>query len=394
MLHEIWNVLLALAPWLLLGTALAAVMHVLLPDGFVHRQLQGRRGIFKAVALGVPLPLCSCGVIPAGLGLRRDGAGSGATVGFLISTPQTGVDSLLVSGAFLGWPFAVFKLASAAITGLVGGLIAHQIEPGEGAPPPAPVEGHSRRSWRAAVDHGLEILRSIWGWLVFGVILSAALTTWLPASALSGLMGYGVWATTAAVLALSLPLYVCATASVPIAAALVAAGLPPGMALVFLMAGPATNAATIGAIYRALGGRILAVYLITIVVGSVGLGLTFDQVLDAPGVSHVHEHSEASWWAVASVVALLGLIAWFAWETARGLLPQRASAQALVVGVDGLTCGGCVRKLEGKLRALPGVESVTVSREPGVASVSGKISEAQIHTTITEAGFRVAPAPA
>ena len=117
-LTAVWHISLELAPWLLLGTVVSAALHVLLPKGFIQRRLTGFTGIGTAVMLGVPLPLCSCGVIPAGLGLKRDGASDGAAMGFLISTPQTGVDSVLVSAAFLGWPFALFKLASAAVMGM------------------------------------------------------------------------------------------------------------------------------------------------------------------------------------------------------------------------------------------------------------------------------------
>ena len=124
MFESLWQITLELAPWLLLGMAIAGLLHGLLPPDFVGRHLRGRAGVAKAVVLGVPLPLCSCGVIPTGLGLKKDGASNGASVGFLISTPQTGVDSILVSASFLGWPFALFKVAAAAITGLVGGWIA------------------------------------------------------------------------------------------------------------------------------------------------------------------------------------------------------------------------------------------------------------------------------
>ena len=105
-LSALWAVLTELAPWLLLGAVVAGLLHGLLPPGFVQRQLQGRAGVAKAVLLGVPLPLCSCGVIPTGIGLKEDGASDGAAIGFLTATPQTGVDSVLVSAGLLGWPFA------------------------------------------------------------------------------------------------------------------------------------------------------------------------------------------------------------------------------------------------------------------------------------------------
>ena len=118
-----WTILCQLAPWLLLGMLLSGLLHVFLPAGFVRRKFHGFGGVIKSVLLGVPLPLCSCGVVPAGIGLKNQGASNGAAVGFLISTPQTGVDSILVSASFFGWPFAIFKMATAAITGVLGGVV-------------------------------------------------------------------------------------------------------------------------------------------------------------------------------------------------------------------------------------------------------------------------------
>ena len=124
-----WNILCQLAPWLLLGMLLSGLLHVGLPKDFVRRKFQGFSGVVKSVLLGVPLPLCSCGVVPAGIGLKNQGASDGASVGFLISTPQTGVDSILVSASFFGWPFAIFKMFTAAVTGLIGGALADRVSP-------------------------------------------------------------------------------------------------------------------------------------------------------------------------------------------------------------------------------------------------------------------------
>lgn len=388
-LHALWDVTLELSPWLLLGAAVAGALHVLLPKDFVRRRLRGRSGVLKAVLLGVPLPLCSCGVIPAGLGLKKDGASNGASVGFLISTPQTGVDSILVSASFLGWPFAVFKVASAAVLGLVGGLWAEAADPGEQAPPPSDEEA-PRPTWREGLAHGVDMVRMIWRWLVFGVVVSALITTFVPAGAFEAFGAYGGLLAMGAMLLVALPLYVCATASVPIAAALVAGGFPAGAALVFLMAGPATNVATIGAVRRAFGTKTLAIYLTTIAVGSVTLGWLFDFVLVGElGVATEHAaHHGASAPAIAASVALVAMIAWFALEDARRLLAARrvAKRETIEVGVEGLTCNGCVRKLEGKLRELPDVGEVSVSREPGVCRVENADPDA-VRGAIRDAGF-------
>ena len=126
-LHAIWHIWLEMAPWLLLGMAIAGLIHVIIPKDFIKRSFQGVSGIAKAVFFGVPMPLCSCSVIPAGLGLRKDGASQGSTLGFLIATPQTGVDSILVAASFLGWPFAFFKVIMAGVMGFFGGIWADKI---------------------------------------------------------------------------------------------------------------------------------------------------------------------------------------------------------------------------------------------------------------------------
>jgi uncharacterized membrane protein YraQ (UPF0718 family)/copper chaperone CopZ len=456
-----WATALELAPWLLVGAAAAGLVHWLVPAGAVRRHLGGRGGVAKAVALGVPMPLCSCGVIPAGLGLKRDGASDGAAVGFLISTPQTGVDSILVTASFLGWPFALFKVVAAALMGLVGGWLTDR---GRDAPLPAlPGTPTSPRTLRDGIEHGVELLRSIWRELLVGVAVSAAITVLVPPGALARLAaGAGPVAPIALALVISVPLYVCATASVPIAASLVAAGLPTGAALVFLMAGPATNLATIGAVRRAFGGRVLGVYLGTIIGGSAALGLLFDAWIGGSGAAWLpsvtsahahagHDHAAApSVLALLSAAALLGLLGWFALDELRMLLRRSAPRHAHVghdhghahggdgdgghghelrgsdaphpgggasqpapgdppaptaaspaaapavnvheLAVEGMSCNGCVRKLDGRLRALAGVEDVLVELEPGRAVVRGAVDERALREVVAAAGYRVVDA--
>jgi hypothetical protein len=389
MLSALWQVFLELAPWLLLGAAVAGLLHIVLPPDFLAKHLRGRWGVPRAVLLGVPLPLCSCGVIPAGLGLKKDGASDGAAVGFLIATPQTGVDSILVSAGFLGWPFALFKVAAAAITGMVGGWLTDAFGSSADEPAPPACAEDADRSLRSFLVHAVDLIRMIWRWLLFGVLVSAVITVWVPPTAFATLADQGPIISTLAVLALSVPLYVCATASVPIAAALVTAGLPAGAALVFLMAGPATNMATIGAIYRGFGARTLGIYLGTIIVGSMGLGMVFDFVLPVGALMPHHAHG-TPWWALVSAVVLLGLFVWFAFEEVSAWLRRRrAKGAAVEVLVTGMRCGGCVRTLEGALNELDGVESAVVEREPDRAIVRGPVSVDAIHAAVVEAGFQV-----
>jgi uncharacterized membrane protein YraQ (UPF0718 family)/copper chaperone CopZ len=387
MLDAIWQVWLQLAPWFLLGAAAAGLLHVMLPRDFARRQFRGLGGVAKAVALGVPLPLCSCGVIPAGLGLKKDGASDGAAVGFLISTPQTGVDSLLVSASFLGWPFTIFKCVSALVMGLAGGAATEALHTDSNA---RLGEASAPQSTAGFFEHMIDVIRPIWKWIVFGVVASAAITVWIPPGMIAGWSNLHPALTGLAALAIALPLYVCATASVPIAAALIAQGMPTGAALVFLMAGPATNIATIGAVKRAFGGRVLAVYLATVVIGSVGLAYVYDAFIPFEALgSMAHEHGHP-WWAWASALVLAGLFVYFVLDDLRSAWLRRtpsAGPAVVTLEVEGLTCNNCVRKLERALRDADGVTSVRVTLDPSRATVEGSAHPADLEAVVRATGY-------
>src|SRR5688572_5285831 len=201
MIRAMLYILLELAPWLLLGVAIAAGLHALLPADFMRRHLSGRWSVTKAALIGVPLPLCSCAVIPVGLSLKRQGATSGASVAFLISTPQTGVDSILASAAMLGLPFALFKMASAFIIGLVGGALTNKFaddgneeitaealpsccQPGANDPALTILSPAPPRRFHVFFGEARLLLQSIWRWLAIGIVASAAITYFLPPDSL------------------------------------------------------------------------------------------------------------------------------------------------------------------------------------------------------------------
>jgi copper chaperone CopZ len=310
----------------------------------------------------------------------------------------------LVSGALLGWPFALFKVFSAAVTGLIGGALVDRF--GTADPPPVQtavaLDGPQRRGLRELFGHSIEILEMIWVWLVVGVLLSAAISTWVPPQGLSGLAAQGSLVAALAALLVSLPLYVCATASVPIAAALVSAGMPYGAALVFLMAGPATNVATVGAVYRSFGLRNLLIYLGTLAIGSVLLGMLFDFVIPAQPAAAGAEAHHFSWLTIGAGGVVLLLVVYFAIRDATGWFRRLqglaigrhanpapdAMSQVLEVSVEGMTCNGCARKVENGLRALDGVAAVEVDLPSNSAKVTGRASEAEVREAIRQAGFR------
>jgi len=390
--------LLELAPWLLLGCLIAGLMHVLLPVGWIQRQFRGRWGVAQAVLWGIPLPLCSCGVIPAGIGLKKDGASNGAAIGFLISTPQTGVDSILVSAAFLGWPFALFKVFSALVTGLIGGWLTEFFvanETNDGVV--ASHQTNQKRNWSEVVTHGIDILRSIWHWLLIGIVIAAAIEIYVPQSFFTQVSQWGAFAAAASALMISLPLYVCATASVPLAATLVYSGLPTGAAIVFLMAGPATNAATVGAIWRTFGWRTISIYLGTIITGSMLCAIAFDWLISStplqlPEQQHLHN----TWWQIGCALLLIVLLLWFAVDDVRRWLshdniPAESSAfEVTEIPVTGMTCNNCVRHVETALYTTPGVESVDVSLPEHLARLTGNFDLQQAKAAVEAAGYSTA----
>lgn len=398
MFSAIWQIWIEMAPWLLLGALAASLVHVFLPTGFVSRHLSGRLGVLKAVLVGIPLPLCSCAVIPAGLGLKKSGASDGAAVGFLISTPQTGIDSVLVSGSLLGWPFAILKVIVALLTGWVGGLVVGTTEKSGTLlnvvqPEPKSIMAPHRNRWTAFHQHFFMLIQSLWGWLVIGVLISAAISHWVPEDTIASLPGFTGWPSLLLVLLIAIPLYVCATASVPIAAALVGSGLPAGAALVFLMAGPATNLATIGAVYKTLGRRPLTIYLTSIIVGSILAGALFNQVIPTAVVSsHMHSHAP-TWWETSTAIVLCGMVIWFAFIDVKSFWERfqpAAETPGRRFAIEGMTCNGCAAKLKSSLLSDSQIIEARVSFATASATIEGEATDDRIKQLTTQAGFSVA----
>ena len=293
---EFWMVFVAMAPWLLFGFGVAGVMSVLITPAMMERHLGKRTfgSILKASLFGVPMPLCSCSVIPVTVSLRRHGASKGAASAFLISTPQTGVDSIAVTYSLLGPVFALARVIVAFVSGFVGGIVIEHVGNGGAKGGDDAVdactesccseEGKNMPWYLRMLQYGFVALpRDIGPMLLIGVRLAAGITVLLPPEAvtsrLGGLMGGSILGMLL-MMALGIPIYVCATASVPIAAMLMFKfEVSAGTALVFLMTGPATNAASLLALAKVFGWRSIVAYVVTIGVCAIGSGVALDAVL-------------------------------------------------------------------------------------------------------------------
>jgi uncharacterized membrane protein YraQ (UPF0718 family) len=304
-LTEFWSTFEAMAPYLLFGFLIAGVLSVIISPATVEKHLGGNRiaSVIKAALFGVPLPLCSCSVIPVSASLRKHGAGRGATMAFLLSTPQTGIDSIMVTYGMLGPAMAIFRPISAFVTGIAGGIAANFIPSDMQNPPPAPTTADSCKTppenqpqssmLVRALRHGLVTLpKDVGKSMLIGVMIAAAITAFVPDNLLAKYLGGGILSLLAMML-FGIPVYVCATASVPIAAALIMKGVSPGAALVFLMTGPATNAAGIAAVWKMMGRGTVAVFLITTAVSALASGLIFDSFLEISNMDLIRTHAES-----------------------------------------------------------------------------------------------------
>lgn len=387
---------------LLLGIVIAGLIHVLLPKGFVHRNFGGRgiRSVLKAALIGVPMPLCSCGVIPTAIGLKQDGASNGSATGFLISTPQTGVDSILVSASFLGWPFAIFKVVAAFVTGVVGGTLVDAFESNQPAQKTAvraqaEYSGYRSRAKEAARFGVFELLGMIYGWIILGILVAALISVAVPPGYLSSIGWISGIGGLFLMLLIALPLYVCATASVPIAASLIAAGMPVGTALVFLMAGPASNVATIGAVWRSFGGKVLTLYLITVAVFSMLFGWFFDFVIDPGQVLDSHQHDQMSPLAIGSTIVIVSLFGYLAFTDLKRKFLARLRKPVMenmgtTLNISGMTCQHCAANVTRALKGVPGVVSVQVLLESKLAIVDGSADTDKLIESVRNSGYDAA----
>ncbi|WP_038290505.1 SO_0444 family Cu/Zn efflux transporter [Zooshikella ganghwensis] len=283
----------AASPWLLLGLVLAGLMKTWLPQQHLQRWL-GKPGLsatIRAAIIGAPLPLCSCGVVPVAMELHRKGASKGATLSFLVSTPENGVDSVTLSYGMLG-PFMaiirpVYGIFLAILTGILGEKLTEKDTQHATNYSCGGCCGNSENTrqvqaktttWEGVRYAITQLYDDMLGWLLIGLIIAGLVMTFLPSSALSD-WGHGVFAMLFMLVA-GIPMYICATASTPLAAALLLAGISPGTVLVFLLAGPATNLGTLGIIRKELGHRAFLGYIIAISVGCISFGLMTDLIVN------------------------------------------------------------------------------------------------------------------
>lgn len=403
-----------MAPWLILGFIIAGILHVFFPDGKINTLLGGSniKSVLRAALIGIPLPLCSCGVIPTGVSIHKNGASKGASVSFLISTPQTGVDSILVTYSLLGLPFAIVRPIAALITGLFGGAVTNSFE--ESVPVKNDKKSvkstdlHQKKNALYTVFHYafVEFLEDIAKWLVIGLLIAALIAVFVPDDFFAEFI-HNDFLGMVIILLASIPVYVCATSSVPIAAVLIMKGISPGAALVFLMAGPATNAATISVIGNSMGRKTLFIYLGALILGALLSGLFIDYFLPREwftgAISHLHsdhEHGLLPYWlqlvsGIIIITALLNIFVTYLLKKIRGknrmgeISNEIGAQNEIKVFVRGMNCNHCKMNVEKNLNQLEGIENSIADINTETVIISGdKVDLKQVKKAVEEIGYK------
>lgn len=403
MLQSLFAMLNSMSPYILLGFLIAGIIYVFVPRAAMARHLSGRgwKPAMKAALLGVPLPLCSCGVLPTAISMRRNGASRGASTSFLIATPQTGVDSIAATWSLLGPAFAVVRPIAALVTAVAGGTVVSRYDSDESAEAKSDIKveeaddipsGFAGKIL-AVLRYGfVNLVGSIGGWLVAGLVIAAIITVYVPDDFFTVLGRTPILSMLVALL-VAVPMYVCATGSIPIALALMLKGLSPGTAFVLLMAGPAVNFASYTLVSREMGRRAATMYLGSIIVGAVGVGLVIDYILPSHWFTVVPMHAACHHGGALPIFptlcsALLVALLIYALVIKKIFRKQsKTSTMAKEYKITGMNCPHCQASVAKSIQGVEGVTSVDVDLKGGKATVDGDHDSAAVIEAVRLAGF-------
>ena len=397
-LIKYWNgissLFLEMSPFLMLGFLISGLLYIIISKETIANNLgkPGVLSVIKAAIFGVPMPLCSCGVIPVAASLYKRGASKSATLSFIISTPQTGVDSILITYGMLGPIFAMARPVIALITGVIGGLFTEFLC--EDYTTSIKINHkHPKKTLKDAIKYAFISLPQDIAWpLIKGIIIAGLITLLIPHNFFQD---YGItgWLAMIMMAIVSIPMYICATASVPIAAGLIISGnLEPGAAFVFLMAGPATNIATISVIIKTLGKKIVYIYLSTIFICSIIFGAIINKFIIINSSTMIHQMNHNNWVHILSGVGLL-LICLYAIVNKffiNNSIQEENNKADLSLIVKGMTCNHCKETVTEAIKTCDGIQDVTINLESGQTYIYGNnLNKQQIISSINNVGYSI-----
>lgn len=402
-LNSVLALSLELAPYLLFGFLLAGIIHVWVPRKYYLPKISKPNfsSVVWAALFGIPLPICSCAVIPTSIALRREGASKGASVSFLIATPATGVDSILATYSLLGFPFALLRPVAALATSVFGGLLTNSLtkneinENSEFSGVPALESSEYKnfgKKMKEMLRYGfLEMLENLGKWLCIGILLGALVSVCVPDDFFIGLRAYPILCMFL-VLLVSMPMYTCAMGSIPLALSLIEKGITPGAALVMLMAGPAISFASIFVIGRAFGKKTLLAYLSSIAFGSLFFGFIVDNFFMDFFLTKIHSSAEGygtnggyTWYGIISLIILLACFVTSKVLKIRKKDKEINMAQSYIV--HGMNCNHCKMSVEKAALAVEGVKKAEAVLSEKCLQVEGEFSEEKLKQAVFAAGF-------
>ena len=402
--YSLLTIINEMSPYILLGFLIAGFLHVFVKPSTMSRHLSGSgiKPVVKAALFGIPLPLCSCGVLPTAVSLRRQGASKAASTSFLIATPQTGVDSIAATYSLLGLPFALIRPVAALVGAVAGGMAVGRFDKEtetetSNAAPACDTSDNDKKPLSSrigeAVRYGLvDMVASVGKWLVIGLVVAALITVFVPDSLFLSLSEHPLLAMLA-VVAVAVPMYVCATGSIPIALSLMMKGLSPGVAFVLLMAGPAANFASLMILHKTQGLRATAIYVGSVVITSMAFGLIIDTLLPS------------SWFTLSSTAAisgschtetalfptlcsiLLGILITYTMINRKFHNHNHSLTMTKSYKIKGMACSHCKNNVEKTLMRLEGVESVEVILDKSIAVVAGNVDDSAVKNAVELAGY-------
>jgi len=394
------NVVCEMAPYLLLGFFIAGVLHVFVPQRFYANYLSqnNKFAVVWAALLGVPLPLCSCGVIPTAIGLRNEKASKGAIASFLIATPQTGIDSILATFSLMGLGFAIIRPTAALITGICGGLLVNRLVKDEDN---CSLSENTQLSsltpqlkiWRVLKYAYYDMLRDIGLRLLIGLVIAALIQVAVPDEFFLS-FGSQPLLQMLIILVIAIPMYICSTGSISVAAALMMKGLSPGAALVMLMAGPAVNLASILVVHKSMGRCFTAIYLTTIV----GFAILFGLLLNATGIDFTAGVQDACCMSTsalpsplkivcATVLTLLIIFALMMKLFSKFTTKKALAPDVTVYRVEDMHCSHCEAAVVRAVEEVQGVEKAKASASANTLSIKGSATEEAIRTAVEGIGY-------
>ena len=404
-LTELGYFYLEMSIYLVFGFLVAGMLHVLFPDSIVRRHLgkPGLASMIKSTLFGIPLPLCSCGVVPVATSLRRSGASKGATVSFLISTPQIGADSFLLTYSLLGWVFALVRIIATIVTAMAAGIILLFTEDKETVKKSEAEQNESVHSikdrLRTLPDYILfELFGSIANSLLVGILVAGLIGALLPDGFFAAYFNYPFFSMIL-MLVIGVPMYVCASASTPIAASLVLKGLNPGAALVFLLTGPATNAVNLTTVSSIIGKKSTVIYLATISIVALVMGYLFNLLVAQVGFEQIildHQHEIIPLWLKWLGAGMLSIMFIYYYVKIKFGAGDKSSMNSqktnqVSLQVAGMTCMHCAGSVRGAVESVSGTSDIAVDLKTGMVDFDllDQNKLGQVKQKITDAGFSV-----